>query len=89
MCTGMGSTTATIGNQVTNSKTATPIEKKKAAKTLASAYGLIDKDPPPIAADLEQKATRDAMLKAQRALLKQGRASTFPSAMDPSKILGK
>jgi len=75
---GLGSTTATIGNEVTNSKTATAEDKSAAAQKLAAKYGLTDPNPPPaspmLGDDLLRKAGIDS---ARRLASKQGRKSSF------------
>lgn len=76
---GFGQSTMTIGNEVTNSKTASPTAKAEAAKKLAEQYGLNDPNPPPAAApDLGSSILAKAGIDAKmRAANKQGRKSSF------------
>lgn len=76
---GFGQSTMTIGNEVTNSKTATPAAKAEAAKKLAEQYGLNDPNPPPpappdLGSSILAKAGIDAKLRAGN---KQGRKAAF------------
>lgn len=76
---GFGQSTMTIGNEVTNSSSATKEAKAAAAKRLAEQYGLNDPNPPPAAApdlgsSILAKAGIDAKLRAGN---KQGRKSQF------------
>lgn len=76
---GFGQSTLTVGNETTNSSSATKEAKAAAAKKLAEQYGLNDPNPPPSAApdlgsSLLAKAGIDAKLRAGN---KQGRKASF------------
>ncbi len=63
---GMGSSTATIGNEVTDDPNATPEAKKAARAKLSAQFGLTDPNPPPapapnLADQLLKKAGADSL----------------------------
>src|SRR5688500_8099545 len=76
---GFGSSTATVGNEVTNDSRTTPEAKKAAAKKLAEEYGLNDPNPPPKGTpDLGDQLLAKAGIDTKKRLAsKQGRKASF------------
>lgn len=89
---GMGNSTATISNSVTDDPSATPAAKAAARTKLSSQFGLTDTDPPPPpiadhADDLLRRAGATSLLRQDA---KKGRQSTFlTESMTDITKLGK